>query len=212
MQECGMVLCLHAEDPSTFCIDREDAYIRILRQIAHDFPRLRIVVEHVTSRHMVDAVCELPDTVAATITVHHLLLTLDDVLGDKLAPHNFCKPIAKRPEDRDRLVWAAKYGGPKFFFGSDSAPHPRGQKECASGCAGIFTAPVALELLTKWFLHQGEIEQLEPFVSENGARFYDLPLNEGEIILIREPWQVPAMIGDIIPFLASEKMEWCVVT
>lgn len=208
MEECGLVLCIHAEDPSQFCMDREKACISVIREIVRTFPRLRVVVEHVTSAEMVEAVCELPDTVAATITAHHLLLTLDDVVGGNINPHAFCKPIAKRPRDRDQLAWAAKYGGSKFFFGSDSAPHPRGKKECASGCAGIFSAPVALPWLAQWFEKEAALEQLEPFVSEHGARFYDLPLNQDEITLIRQPWQAPVLTGDVIPFCAGQMMEW----
>lgn len=208
MEECGMVLSLHAEEPRAFCLDREKLFIPHITSFVRDLPRLRLVVEHVTTAEMVDLVCELPDTVAATITAHHLELTLDHVIGDKVSPHAFCKPIAKRPKDRERLGWAAMYGGPKFFFGSDSAPHDRRNKECASGCAGIFSAPVAMQFLVTWFELQGDLAPLEPFVSESGARFYDLPLNQGEATLIRQPWQVPAMCGDVVPFCAGQLMDW----
>jgi dihydroorotase len=211
MESCKIVLCIHAEMPDAFCINREVEYLPSVGRIARVFPRLRIVVEHVSTAGAVEYVRRLPSTVAATITLHHLLLTLDDVVGGSLKPHNFCKPIAKRPKDRDALLDAALSGNPKFFFGSDSAPHDRGTKECAEGCAGIFTAPVALQRLVQLFDEHDALDKLEPFISEFGARFYNLPLNEGLIELAREPWIVPAQIGNVIPFLAGETIEWSIV-
>jgi dihydroorotase len=141
MEAAGMVLCLHGEAPDAFCLDREERFVRdVLPAIAGKFPRLRIVLEHVTTRVGVEMVRELPN-VAGTITVHHLLLTLDDVIGGALNPHHFCKPVAKRPEDREALVEAA-IRSERFFLGTDSAPHLKENKECAAGCAGVYTSPV----------------------------------------------------------------------
>lgn len=211
MQKCGMVLCLHAEDPAAYCLDREVEYIKNVNYLAGSFPELKIVVEHVTSAAMIDAVQKLSKMVAATITAHHLVLTLDDVIGDALHPHAFCKPIAKHPLDRKKIGEVARFGEGKFFFGSDSAPHERGAKECAHGCAGIFSAPVALPFLATWFEQQGALRQLEPFISTYGAMFYGLPPNEGEVVLKRTPFHVPAVTGDVIPFCAGQTLPWSVV-
>ncbi len=172
MERLGMLLLLHGEAPGHFCLDREVVFLNTLMQIAKDFPRLKIVLEHITTQEAVSAVLSLPNTVAATITLHHLELTLDDVIGDKIHPHNFCKPIAKRPSDRQALLEAAFSGNPKFFFGSDSAPHPIEAKECAEGCAGVFTAPVAMPRLVEIFERHGALSRLEDFVSRFGAEFY----------------------------------------
>lgn len=210
METEGMVLCLHGETPGVFCMDRESHFLDTLDELANVFPKLRIVLEHVTTEDAVMMVEELPDTVAATITVHHLLLTLDDVVGDKLRPHHFCKPIAKREQDRRRLVVAATSGSPKFFLGTDSAPHLRDTKECASGCAGIYTSPVAMEVLAELFEREGRLERLEAFTSAFGARFYGLPLNERYVDLEKvDPYLVPERLpGDIVPFRAGENLHW----
>lgn len=210
MQECGMVLSVHAEMPGAFCTDAEKLYCDTIRELSRDFPRLRIVVEHVSSRHMIDTVCELPDRVAATITLHHLILTRHDFMGGgKVRPHHFFAPEPKRPEDRERIQWAACFGGPKFFFGSDSAPHPRKEKECEEGSCGAFSAPVVPSRLLAFFQEMKEMQQFEPFTSEYFALFYDLPRNEGEITLVRRPWQVPAMVaGEVVPLCARQMLEW----
>ena len=215
MQEEGMVLCLHGETPGVFCMDRELVFAtETLPELARAFPRLRMVLEHVTSEAGISAVEELPDTVAATITPHHLLFTLDDVIGDKLRPHHFCKPIAKAPEDRQVLIDAAMSGSPKYFLGTDSAPHARDQKECASGCAGVFCAPVAMEVLAEVFEDNGALERLEAFTSEFGARFYGLPLNEDYVTLVKspEPYAVPDYLcidgATIAPLRAGGTLRW----
>jgi len=222
MQSEGMVLCLHGEVPGVFCMDREEVFLHSLRDLAVIFPRLRMVLEHVTTAAAVQAVMDtsflspgVPGNVAATITPHHLLLTLDDVVGDKLRPHHFCKPIAKKPSDRDALVRAATSGNPRFFLGTDSAPHARDQKECASGCAGVFCAPVAMEVLAEVFEDHHALDKLEAFTSEFGARFYGLPLNEGHVTLMKpkdSPYAVPERIhivdGEIVPFRAGETLRW----
>ena len=207
MEEKKMVLCLHGESPGVFCMDREAAFLSDLSKISEAFPDLKIVLEHVTTRAAVHAVLELPN-VAATITAHHLLLTLDDVIGGLIDPHSFCKPIAKTPDDRKALIEAATSGSPKFFFGSDSAPHLRGLKECSGGCAGIFSAPCALEVLATIFEAENKIEYLNHFVSEFGARFYGLQPNAGHIYLHQEMWIVPCEIAGIVPFMAGKKIFW----
>ncbi len=225
MEKVGMPVSLHAEVPNAFCLDREEAFIPELRWLAATFPKLKIVVEHVTTEAMIKAILDLPENVAGSITAHHLWLTLDDVVGGKLQPHNFCKPLANRPEDRAALRWAAMSGNPKFFFGSDSAPHTQNTKECPEGCAGCFTAPVALELLAEIFEAQAEppeqldldgrpvwVVRLEAFVSEFGARFYGLPLNEGTITLVRESWAVQMLVGPIVSWMAGRVMIWKVAT
>ncbi len=212
MADAGMLLLLHGEtpDPEIFCLDREEAFLSILRRISADHPTLRIVLEHVSTAAAVRCVKELSDNVAATITPHHMLLTLDDVIGDKLHVHQFCKPVAKRPEDRDAVRDAAMSGNPKFFHGSDTAPHRRGAKENAHCCAGIFNAPVAIPFLVQMFDRKGKLSMLENFTSVFGAQFYNLPLNEDMITLIEGEWEVPELIGDVVPFLAGKHLQWSV--
>lgn len=213
MEEAGMVLSIHGERPRVYYADREDRFLPLLDRLVQAYPRLRVVVEHITTEAAVRTVRRLPDTVAATITVHHLLITGDHVLGEldgrtAIRPHFYCLPVAKRPEDRDALVSAAVSGDPSFFFGSDSAPHPLHMKECAEGCGGIFTAPVALPLLVDLFEGQRATDRLENFVSQFGAAFYGLPLNEGSVEFIREPWTVPDRYGDVVPFRAGNALAW----
>lgn len=211
MRDLGLVLCLHGETPGVFCMDREEAFLDDLRDAARSFPKLRMVLEHVTTRAAVEAVESLPDNVAATITPHHLEITLDDVVGDKLRPHLFCKPLAKRPSDRAALVRAAVSGSGKFFLGTDSAPHLRGSKECSSGCAGVFGAPTALPVLASVFEEAGREGALEEFCSRFGADFYELPYNGGETRLVKESWRVPEEVGGVVPYRAGEMLEWRVM-
>ena len=208
MERCGMVLCLHGESPGMHCMDREKHFLNTLESLVLNFPKLRIVLEHITTVAAVDVVEALPDTVGATITAHHLLLTLDDVVGDRLQPHNFCKPIPKYYRDRDLLVMVATDAHPKFFFGSDSAPHRRIDKECDQGCAGVFSAPSALALLATIFEKNRSLHTLETFVSKNGAAFYGLPVNTGTITLRKEPWRVPEESYGRLPFMAGKTLPW----
>ncbi len=210
MQSLDMVLCLHGEVPGVFCMDREAAFLESLRWIAYSFPRLRVVLEHVTTAAAVSEVSRLPDRVAATITAHHLFHTLDNVVGGMLDPHAFCKPIAKTPADRSALLLAATSGSPKFFFGSDSAPHLPERKECASGCAGVFSAPCALESLAVAFEQVGRLDRLESFVSSFGADFYGLPRNSGTVTLARQDWEMESRVSGIVPFFAGKKLPWLV--
>lgn len=210
MEACGMILCIHGETPGEFCMDREKVFLkRTLMPLSKSWPNLKIVLEHVSTEDAVGFVESLPDNVAATITVHHLYLTLDDVVGERLKPHSFCKPLAKRPQDRKVLRAAATSGNPKFFLGTDSAPHSVDRKECAHGCAGVFSAPVAMEALIQAFEEEDALPKLEAFTSEYGARFYGLPLNEGKVGYVKKPWQVPYLYDRaFVPFMAGETLDW----
>jgi dihydroorotase len=214
MSDAGMVLCLHGETPDTFCLDREGRFVdEVLPYLAESFPDLRIVLEHVSTAAAVEWVRAQPADsgkggVAATVTVHHLLLTLDDVVGGMLSPHHFCKPVAKRPEDRAAIVAAATSGCSRFFLGTDSAPHLRGAKECAQGCAGVFTAPVALPLLAELFDGLGVLDRLDDFCSGFGADFYGLPRNQGTLRLVRDPWVVPDELAGVVPLRAGATLPW----
>ncbi len=229
MQEVDLPLSIHGELPGVPILRREAAFLPILVDIAMRFPKLRIVMEHLTTAKAVATIIELGKNVAATITAHHLVLTIDDVIGGKMRPHNFCLPIAKGERDRRELVRAATSGNPKFFFGSDSAPHWQDIKESAEGAAGIFSAPVAMPLLAQGFEKAKALDKLESFTSRFGTEFYRVPLNEGEIELIKSPWQVPDVIHgvdkiikmgesayatsrDIVPFMAGKKLDWQVRT
>lgn len=212
MEEIGMVLCLHGEDPSedVFCLDREEKFLGTLQWILDKFQDLRVVMEHVSTRKAAYMVEHFPSrNLAATITAHHLELTLNDVVDGGLKPHHYCKPIAKRPEDRDWLVNAViREGQTKFFLGTDSAPHYRGSKECDCGAAGVFTAPLALPLLAEIFDQRGALRQLEAFTSVNGANFYGLHPNEETTTLVRQSWTVPDEYSGVVPLRAGQKLQW----
>jgi dihydroorotase len=220
MQQLGIVLSIHGEVPGRFVLEREDAFLPILHQITRKYPDLRIVLEHITTEKAVRFVESALPNVAATITLHHLLITLDDVLCDRkggsegINPHHYCKPVAKTPDDRRALLVAATSGNPKFFFGSDSAPHLREKKECSCGCAGVWNAPNAIGLLAEAFSHEDALQMLEPFVSEYGSEFYGLPLNEGtirlELLDYDDVYEVPQSIKGIVPFYAGKKVRWVV--
>jgi len=208
MEELGLVLCLHGEHPEAFSLDREAAFVKGMKALRSAFPRLRIVLEHVSSAAGLDAVLDDGPLTGATLTVHHLLFTLDDMVGGKLDPHLFCKPLLKRPEDRERLVEAALSGNPKFFFGSDSAPHTRENKEAALCSAGCYTMPVSLSLLIGLFEKHGVLNRLEPFVSRFGAEFYGLGQNQGTVTFVKEPWTVSKLYHGVVPLLAGATLPW----
>jgi len=214
MRDCNMVLCLHGEvPPPVFSLDREPAFIDVLTWLVVNFPGLRMVVEHISTAAMLRAI-ERYKYVAGTITVHHLLITLDDVIGDLLEPHNFCKPIAKRPQDRDAILQAVLEGHPKLFLGTDSAPHLRGTKERARCCAGVYSAPVALQLLAQIFDRNGALDKMEGFTSIRGPRFYRLNPPTDTIWLQRRAWQVHedyrirGCSDAVVPFMAGETIDW----
>jgi dihydroorotase len=206
MQRLGIPLLVHGETHG-FVLDREAEFLPIYERLARAFPRLTIVMEHITTRQAVELL-ERHDNLFATITLHHLLITLDDVAGGLLSPHLFCKPIAKRPEDRDALLAAVLGAHPKVMFGSDSAPHPRHSKESAGCAAGVFSAPVALPLLAQQFEQHDALANLQAFVSDNARRIYGIAPPRKVVTLERARWRVPERYGDVVPFWAGEELEW----
>ena len=211
MEKIGMPLLVHGEvtDPDVDVFDREAVFIdRILTGLVADFPGLKIVFEHITTAHAAEFVAAAPATVAATITPHHLHLSRNALFDGGLRPHAYCLPVLKREEHRLAVRRAATSGSPKFFLGTDSAPHDRDAKESACGCAGIFNAPFALESYATLFDQDGALDRLEGFASEHGPRFYGLPLNDGTVTLERKPSQVPALIDGLVPFHAGTTLGW----
>jgi dihydroorotase len=218
MEHCGLALCLHGEIPTAETLERERAFIGTLDWFVDKYPKLKITLEHVSTAEAIRAVERLPKTVGATVTLHHLLLTLDDLLGPPLRPHLYCRPPVQRDRDREAIRQVVLDGNPKFFFGSDSAPHTTGQKECAACAAGVFTAPVLLPLLAEFFEDRGALERLEPFVSEFGARHYGLSLNRETITLKRGEFFAPGELPKpeksvdknqrVTPFRAGEKLRY----
>lgn len=208
MEKLGLVLCIHGEEPSAFCLDREKEFIRRVEILAERFPKLRIVFEHLSTAAAVEAVKRLPANVAATITAHHLIHTLDDVIGGSLQPHHFCKPLPKRPEDRKALREAAFSGNPKFFFGSDSAPHAQSKKECCCGAAGVYSAPVAIPVLIQLFESANALDKLPNFIAGFGADFYGIPRPTKTVTYINSPWTVPANVDGAVPLFANQTLNW----
>ena len=211
MQRIGMILCVHGEvtDASVDVFDREAVFIdRVLAGLARDFPGLKIVFEHITTADAADFVREAGPNIAATVTPQHLHINRNALFVGGLRPHAFCLPVAKRERHRQAVRKAATSGLEKFFLGTDSAPHPRGAKESACGCAGIFNAPFALESYAAAFDEEGALDRLEGFASEHGARFYGLPLNEGKVVLERCDQLVPEELAGLVPFHAGESLRW----
>jgi len=206
MEHAGLYLSIHGEDPLAPALEREAAFLPVVDRLVSRYPRLRIVLEHLSTEAAVHAVSGWPDRVAATITAHHLSFTLDDIVGGNLDSAYFCKPLLKTARDRDALLRAAISGSPRFFFGSDSAPHPPAAK--AAGAAGLYSAPVALSLLASAFDGAGALDALEGFVSMTGARFYGLNLNEGRLRLWRHDWKVPDLIDGVSPLAAGKMLAW----
>lgn len=213
MQSVGMVLCVHAETPDVFVMDRERDFVDgYISEWSACHPDLKIVIEHATTRCAIDMAKKRPN-VACSITAHHLVLTLDDVIGGRISPHSFCKPVAKTPADRAALVKAATSGDPSFFFGSDSAPHLRHTKETDSGAAGCYTTPIAMPLLAEAFEDVGALDKLEAFTSENGANHYGQPLSVETITLERREWRPlgPDFSAKIRVFGIDRTFRWKVV-
>jgi dihydroorotase len=210
MSELGIPLCIHGESAG-FVLDREEEFIPIYEELAVAFPDLTIVMEHITTAASVEALERHPN-LYATITLHHLLITLDDVAGGMLQPHLFCKPIAKRPEDREALLRAALEAHPKVMFGSDSAPHPRDAKEAPGCAAGVFTAPIALPSLAELFARHGKLENLQHFVSTNAKNIYGVEPPAKKVRLTDTPMRVPERYGDVVPMMAGEEIGWSVAS
>ncbi len=211
MESIGMPLLVHGEvtDPDIDIFDREAVFIdRILTGLVTDFPALKIVFEHITTRHAAEYVAAAPATVAATITPHHLHLSRNALFDGGLRPHAYCLPVLKREEHRLSVRSAATSGSPKFFLGTDSAPHARDAKESGCGCAGIFNAPFALESYATVFDEEGALDRLEGFASANGPAFYGLPLNIGTVTLERASQAVPDTIEGLVPFHAGRTLGW----
>ena len=199
MDEMGMLCLIHCEvpDPTMDPQVREQNFMPILRRIHERHPKLKIVVEHISSRVAVETVLDLPDNVAATVTCHHLFLTHEDIHD----PHNCCMPIAKSREDRLMIRNVVLAGNPKFFYGGDDAPHHRDTKEGVEHPAhGVWCGPTTMPLLVEFFAIHNELDRLEPFVSQFGAEFYGMPLNDDMLTLVRKPWKVPENFHDVVPF------------
>ncbi len=209
MQELDIPLLVHGETHG-FVLDREREFLAVYDCLATRFPRLTIIMEHITTREAVAFLDRYPN-VYATVTLHHLLYTLDDIAGGLLQPHLFCKPLAKRPEDRDALLTAALSAHPKLMFGSDSAPHPQSAKECSGCAAGVFTAPIALPRLVELFEQHHALDRLQAFVSDNAQRIYNIQPPARVVELEKTPWIVPERYGPVIPMHAGETLAWQVV-
>jgi dihydroorotase len=215
MEELGLPLLVHGEstDPAIDVFDREQVFIEeVLGPALERFRGLKVVLEHITTREAVQYVEVTGPNVAATVTAHHLLMNRNALFLGGIRPHHYCLPVLKRESHREALVEAATSGNPKFFLGTDSAPHPRGAKEAPCGCAGIYTAHAALELYAAAFEEADALDKLEGFASVHGAEFYGLPLNSGSITLERRPWQVPERLAfggeELVPLRAGETIPW----
>jgi dihydroorotase len=211
MEDMGIPLLVHGETTG-FVMDREREFLAVYEWLASTFPRLRVVMEHITTAAAV-ALLDRFENLHATVTPHHLVITLDDVAGGLLQPHLFCKPVAKRPEDRDALLAAALSAYPKLMMGSDSAPHPRHAKECCGCAAGVFSAPVLLPRLAELFEKHGALDRLQAFVSDNAVRIHRLTVPGKTVTLRREPWTVPAAcegsgVPAVVPWEAGRELPW----
>ncbi|BBD02389.1 dihydroorotase [Sphingobium sp. YG1] len=215
MQRIGMPLLIHGEvtDRDIDIFDREAVFIeRILTPLVRDFPALKIVLEHITTAESAEFVADSGPQIGATITPQHLIINRNAIFDGGIRPHAYCLPVAKRERHRLAVRKAAVSGSPKFFLGTDSAPHGVDRKESACGCAGIFNAPFALESYAQVFEEEGVLDRLEGFASEHGPNFYGLPLNEGTVTLQREETIVPDVVGQgdirVVPFHAGETLRW----
>jgi dihydroorotase len=219
MQKEGMVLCVHGEvvDADIDIFDREKVFIeRVLSPLLKDFPELKVVMEHITTTDAAEFVTAAPAHVGATITAHHLLYNRNAMLVGGIRPHFYCLPILKRETHRQALVTAATSGNPKFFLGTDSAPHPKGAKESSCGCAGCYTAHAAIEFYAEAFEQAGALDKLEGFASHFGADFYGLARNTERMTLVKEDWAAPALIEvetgvELAPLRAGETIRWRVL-
>jgi dihydroorotase len=208
MEELGIPLLVHGES-NGFVMDREREFLDVYCWLAETFPKLHIVMEHITTADAI-AVVDRFENVTATVTLHHLLITLDDVVGGAMQPDLFCKPIAKRPRDRAALREAVLAGHPRIVFGSDSAPHPRHRKECCGCAAGVFSAPVALPVLAELFEQADCLNRLPFFVSAGAQRRYGITPPKKTVLLEPKPCRVPERYGDVRPFRAGEELRWSV--
>lgn len=216
LEEIDMPLLIHGEvnDTQVDMFDREKRFIdKMVPTIRKQYPQLRIVLEHITTQEAVQYVREAASPrLGATITAHHLLFNRNALLQSGLKPHHYCLPLLQREQDRLALITAATRGEPFFFLGTDSAPHPVGQKECAQGCAGIFSGPVALSVYAEVFEQANALHQLASFASHHGPQFYGLPVNTRKLTLVKRPWTVPTHLSlghrRVIPLKAGSTLQW----
>ncbi len=208
MEELQIPLLVHGES-SGFVLEREREFLEIYKRLAETFPKLHIIMEHITTAESLDFLDKYPN-VSATVTLHHLIITLDDVIGGLMEPDLFCKPIAKSPKDRDRLREAVFSGHERIMFGSDSAPHPRHKKECCGCAAGIFSAPVALPMLTELFEDADRLNVLQNFVSDNACNRYGLCPSEKSVVLEEKSWEVPKLYRNVRLFGGGRRLRWSV--
>ena len=210
MEEMGIPLMIHGETDG-FVMDREQEFLASYEYLAQKFPKLKITMEHITTRDAVEML-DRYENLHATVTLHHLIITLNDVAGGMLQPHLFCKPIAKRPEDREALLAAALQAHPKLMFGSDSAPHPISKKECCGCAAGLFTAPVCLPTLVELFEQHNALDNLQAFVSGNAQRIHNFMPPSKTVKLEKTGMLVPERYGDVVPYRAGETIPWAVTS
>ncbi len=212
MSKLGIPLCVHGETKG-FVMDREKEFLPIYESLAINFPDLKIIMEHISSKESIKLFKKY-DNLYATITIHHLLLTLDDLAGGMLNPYVFCKPIVKRPDDRQALLELALSAHPKVMFGSDSAPHPKNAKECHHGAAGVFTAPIVLQILTQLFEEYEKLDNLNAFVSLNAQRNYNLKVKNKTIKLVKKDFTIPASYKykkeEVVPMFSGKTIPWSI--
>ena len=210
MSELNIPLCIHGET-NGFVMDREKEFMSVYEKLAISFPNLKIIMEHITTKEAVELVQKY-DNLYATITLQHLLITLDDVAGGLLAPHLFCKPIAKRPEDKDALLNIALSGNKKIMFGSDSAPHPKVKKEACGCAAGVFSAPIALQVLVELFEKHNYLENLQAFISDNACKIYGITPSKKNITLVKKEFKVPEFYENfgekVVPMYFGQNLVW----
>jgi len=209
MSELNIPLCVHGET-NGFVMDREAEFVSIYERLAAAFPKLKIIMEHITTKESVEALDKF-ENLHATITLHHLIITLDDVAGGMLKPHLFCKPIAKRPEDRNALLKVALAAHPKVMFGSDSAPHPKHAKESCGCAAGVFTAPIALQVLAELFENENApLENLQAFISGNAQTIYGVTPLAKTVTLEKKEFTVPSDYNGVVPMYADETLAYSI--
>ncbi len=209
MSELNIPLCVHGET-NGFVMDREAEFVSIYERLATAFPNLKIIMEHITTKESVEALDKFQN-LYATITLHHLIITLDDVAGGMLKPHLFCKPIAKRPEDRSALLKVALEAHPKVMFGSDSAPHPKHAKEACGCAAGVFTAPIALQVLAELFENENApLENLQAFISGNAQKIYGVTPLSKTVTLEKKEFTVPSDYNGVVPMYADETLAYSI--
>ncbi len=206
MSDLQIPINIHGETHG-FVLDRERLFIPTYEALAKRFPKLKIIMEHITTRDAVEMLGRY-DNLYATITLQHLFITLDDIAGGMLKPHLFCKPIAKYPHDRDALLEVALLGHPKIMFGSDSAPHPQNKKECSGCAAGVFSAPIILPTLVELFEKHNSLGNLGKFISENAIKIYWITPPEKMVVLEKELFTVPEKYGEVVPYRAGETLTW----